>query len=209
MQPTPNQPPPLMERAQQGAGKPAPEQGPGFQKPDITGMYPPELKDSVDRIVAAGMKMMYSPDMREELMAEIKNSSPTPKKLAEAIVGLLLTLDKQTKGGLPEGAIFPAAVELLGEAAGVLIAAGTPVSQDDFEAAMQMTYALIGKALKIDPQKMMSAVEQAAGGAAPENEPGEGPAHEQAEGAPMEQQEEAAEAQGMPEPDETQPMRRA
>lgn len=193
----------LMQRAKGRAPQ-------GFQKPDIAQFTPPDVKDAVDRVVAAGQKVMYSPDMRQELMAEIQRKTPTSQKMAEAVTGLLLTLDKQTKGGIPMAAIFPAGLELMSEAAETLQAAGETVDQATYNEAAQMMFVLLGKKLGATEQQMMATAEQAAGGAesGAESEPGEGMAHEQAEAPPVEQQETANEAAGMPEDDE-QPMRGA
>lgn len=182
--------PSLMQRAK------APR---SFKKPDIGQFVSPDMKDAVARVVAAGHRMIYSPDMRQELRAEVQRDAPVPQKMAEAIVGLLLTLDKQSQGGLPMGAIFPAAIELLGEAAEILTAAGQTVTQDDFNQAAQLSFVLIGKKLGASDQQLMQAAQGAVGsGQQPmdgkmENEPGEGPEHEQAEGPDYEAREEAEE----------------
>jgi hypothetical protein len=142
--------------ADQGAEK--------FKRPDIQQFIPPDQADAVRRISAAGMKMMYSPDMRDQLMSNIKRNVSTPQKLAEAVTGLMLTLDKQSRGGLPVKAIFPAAMELLGEAAEVLSAAGQPVSQQDYNDAATLMFALIGRKLGGTDQQIMSAAQKMVGG---------------------------------------------
>lgn len=187
----------LMQRAKQGpptvGGEPAPydgaapenegapetaaeggqEEGGGepFKRPDISRLIPPEQRDAVDRIVAAAQKLMYSPDMKEELMAEIHRDTPVPQKMAEAVVGLLLTMDKQSKGGLPSAAIPAAGQELLGEAAEVLIAAGQPVTMDDYVNASQLMFVLLAKKMKI-PDEQIAAVGKA--GAPPQGAPPQG-----------------------------------
>lgn len=165
--------------------------GGGFKKPDVSQFVPPELADAVDRVVAAGHKIMYSPDMREELRAEVQRDAPTPQKLAEAVVGLLLTLDKQAKGGIPNGALFPAAIKLLGEGADLLSAAGQAVSQEDFNEAARMSFVLIGTKLGAKPEQIMQAAQGSVPRGAPamENEPGEGMQHETDEGPAVERQE--------------------
>lgn len=149
--------PSLMQRAKAPAG---------FKRPDIAQFVPADLKDAVARVVAAGHKMIYSPAMREELRAEVARDVPVPQKMAEAIVGLLLTLDKQSQGGLPMGAIFPAAIELLGEAAEILTAAGQQVTQADFNEALQMVFVLTGKKLGATDDQLMQTARQAAGAGA-------------------------------------------
>lgn len=174
--------PSLMQRAKAPAG---------FKRPDIAQFVPADLKDAVARVVAAGHKTIYSPAMREELRAEVARDVPVPQKMAEAIVGLLLTMDKQSQGGLPMGAIFPAAIELLGEAAEILTAAGQSVTQADFNEAAQLVFVLIGKKLGATDEQLMQTAQRAAGAGMMEDEPGEGPDHEMAEGPAYEQREDA------------------
>lgn len=195
------QTPSLMQRAKGGDTA-------GFKRPSTAQFVPPDQKDAVDRISAAGMKIMYSPEMREELKAEVARDVPPAQKMAEAVVGLMLTLDKQTKGGIPMPALFPAALDLLGEAAEVLTTAGQPVTQADYNEAAQMMFVLMARKLGAKDEEIMGEVEKMTGGQpGGEMEPGEGAGHEQAEAPAMEQQETQAEAQGLPEPDEQ--MRRA
>ena len=148
----------LMQKA--AAQKPA---GASFKKPDVSQFVPQAMHDTFQRVVAAGMKIMYSPDMKDEMDAAMQSQDPIPKKIADNTTGLLLTLDQQTKGGIPAGALFPAAVELAAEAADVLVAAGQAVSQEDFNDALLMMYAQIGKKLGGSDDELMQNAQQALG----------------------------------------------
>lgn len=189
------QTPSLMQRAQAKQPAPGPEAAPAadasaqpggeFQRPDIKALVPPEQADAVQRIVAAGMKLMYAPEMREELQAEVGREGPPAQKMAQGVVGLMLTMDKQAQGGLPNGAIFPAALELLGEAAEVLIAAGQPVTQEDYNEAVRMSIVLIAKALdpSATPEQVMGGLQQGMPPGLMEAEAGAAPAQPGAPGA--------------------------
>lgn len=166
------QKPSLLQRAKDSA--------PAFKKPDLSQFIPPEAKDAVDRVVAAGQRLMYAPDMREELQAAVDSQEPVPQKLANNVAGLVLTLDQQAQGGIPMAAIFPASMELLGEAAEVLAAAGQKVSQEDYNEAARTLFVVLGRKLGASDEQMMGAAQQAAGGRA-EPEGDETAAHEQAE----------------------------
>lgn len=192
----------LMQRAQSRAAQPPKA---GFNKPDPSAFIPKGAEDAVQRVVAAGMKTMYAPAMRKQLLNEINRQVPVPQKLAEGVVGLVLSLDKQTQGGIPQTAIFPAILMLLGEAAELLINAGQRVTQDDYNTAAQQAFVLYARKMGAKDEDIMGELrrQQAGlGGGAPQMEPGEGAAHEQAEAPAMEQQETDATAQGLPEPDE-------
>lgn len=131
----------------------------GFKKPDTAQFTPPAQKDAVERIVAAGMKVMYSPDMRDDVMQAVQSQDPVPQKLAKSVVGLMLMLDSKAKGGLPPEALFPAELELLGEACEVLEAAGQPVTMDDYNMAAQLIFVMTAKKLGATDEQVMS-VEQ-------------------------------------------------
>jgi hypothetical protein len=148
----------MMERAK----KAAPKEGAKFTAPDVRQFVPKELHDVVERITAAGVRFIYSPQAREQVEQDIASQKPTPQKLAESTLGLLLTLDGQTKGGLPADALFPAGLELLGEAAEILSAAGELVTQEDYNEAARMLFVMASKKLGMSDEDVMGVAEQAA-----------------------------------------------
>lgn len=152
---------------------------PRFKRPNVEQFIPEQARDAVQRVVAAGMKVMYAPEMRQEIIKEVQSDAPTAQKMAESVTGLMLMLDRKSQGGIPLQAIFPAAMELLGEAGEVLSAAGEPVTQADYNEAAQMLFINIGRKLGASDEQMMGAAQQAAGSAEPE--PGEDQAHESGE----------------------------
>ena len=140
----------------------------GFKKHNIDQFIPPELKDIVDRVVAAGMKVMYSDDMKEDILDEIKRDVPPAQKMAEATVGMVLMLDQRSKG-IPMAALFPVAMKLLDESAEILVAAGQPVTQEDYSDAARRVFVLMGQKLGATPDQIM----EGAGSGVPPEEPGE------------------------------------
>ena len=132
--------------------------GGGYKAPDWKSLTPPPVVDTVERIVAAGAKLMYAPDTRDELKDAVKADVPVDQKLADNVLGLLLMLDQKAKSGLPVEALFPAGVALMDEAAQVLQAAGQPVTQDDFDGAMMRLYTLMAKKLGASDDDAMKAI---------------------------------------------------
>lgn len=128
-----------------------------FKRPDLTSFIPPELKDAVARVSAAGQKLMYSPDMRDELLQAVQSDVPVPQKMAENVAGLILTLDSQAPKGIPEGAIFPAALDLMAEAAEVLTKAGTQVTTEEYNEAARMIFVILGRKLGLKDEQLMAA----------------------------------------------------
>lgn len=153
----------ILDKAQPASG--------GFTKPDIAPFIPQGMEDVVARLTAAGMRLLYSPAMREEVMQAVQSDMPVPEKLGQNATGLILMLDKKAPQGIPSEAMFPAALQLLGECAEVLAAAGQPVTQDDYnEAAMHIMIEL-GRRLGATDEQLMQAAQQAGGGAEQPMEP--------------------------------------
>lgn len=159
----------LMQRAkaQKGAGA-------NFTPQDPRKFVPPEQHDAVDRVVAAGIRLMYSPPMAEERQQAIQSQDPVPKKIADNVTGLLLTLDQRAKGGIPQQVIFPAAVILTNEAANLLVHASQSVTQDDYNESLQILYVQLGKKLGASDDQLMQGAQDALakgnGGMAPEEQ---------------------------------------
>jgi hypothetical protein len=151
------QTPSLLQRAK--TEEPAQESG-AFKRPNVKQMVPPKQADAVDRVVAAGMRYIYSPDMKQEVMAAVQSQEPMAQKLGSNVAGLILTLDNQSQGGIPVEAMFPAAVELLGESAEMMVSAGQPVTQEDFNTAALLTMAILAKKLGASDQDITAAVTQ-------------------------------------------------
>ena len=141
-----------------------------LQKPDIAPFIPKGMEDPVARVVAAGMKLMYAPEMRPRLMAHVQSDKASIQTLAQGVTDLIKQLEARSnggQGGIPQAALFPAAMQLLGEAADVAQASGQPITQDEYNQAAQLMFALIGKQVVhgTDKQLMLGAANVVAGGA--------------------------------------------
>ncbi len=73
---------------------------------------PPQLQEAYQRIVAAGMKVMFSPQTGGMMVQQLKSSPDMVKNLSTGIAGLMAILFKQSKN-MPQQLIVPAALELL------------------------------------------------------------------------------------------------
>lgn len=74
-----------------------------------------EEQDQYDRVVMAGMKVMFENETtRNQIADRLKADKEHPaKSLADTASMLMIQLDQQTDGNIPETVILPAAVELL------------------------------------------------------------------------------------------------
>ncbi len=136
---------------------------PAFKRPDLGPFIPKGQEDAVARLVAAGMKTMYSPAMKDEVMAAIQADQPVGQKIGENAAGLVLTLMQQAQGKVPPEAIFPAAAELMSECAEMLVAAGQPVSQEDWKDGFYTLIAVLGKKMGGTDEQIMSEMGKYAG----------------------------------------------
>ncbi len=75
----------------------------------------PEEQDFYERIVLAGDKIIFGDEKaRESIVKKLKLDAKEPaKSLADATALLMIQLDDQTGGTIPETVILPAAAELL------------------------------------------------------------------------------------------------
>lgn len=117
--------------AQAGAGAPpqqAPQQVPQEQpqpQPSIAptgeGEVSDESQDIYDRVVTAGMKVLYEDEnTKQQIVSRLQADSDNPAKtLADTVTMLMIQLDQQAGGKIPEDVIIPAAVELLEQTADI------------------------------------------------------------------------------------------
>jgi hypothetical protein len=152
---------------------------PSFKRPNVKAFIPKGQEDAVARVVAAGMKVMYSPEMREEVMAAVQADQPVGMKLGQNVAGLVLTLDQQAPNGIPVEALFPAAGGLLIESADTLQAAGIKVTQEDFDEGMRVALTILAKKMGATDEQIMQEAQKRVGGQSvgdgmpAEEEPGE------------------------------------
>ena len=108
---------------------------------------PPELMEQFERVVLAGKKVMYSPQMEDTIKEELAGDGPIEKKLAFAVAGLIAMLDKQAKPKLPVKVIVPAAIELLYDAADFISNAGLApaITPEQLKTATQAMVMLVLK----------------------------------------------------------------
>lgn len=136
----------------------------GIQMPD-------ELKEAYERVVAAGMQVMFSKDSNKAAVDSIqRGDGPLAQRLGMAIAGLLGMIVKESNNTVPPQVVIPAGVELLAQAADFLRKAGLEkVNNKVIGDAMDVMITAILQAGKLDVQKIAGFIEQKArqGGGAP------------------------------------------
>lgn len=125
----------------------------------------PQQQEQLQRIVAAGMKVMFSQQTHQLMLDSMQGEGPVEQKLAQGVVGLMGMLWSESKGSIPPSLIIPAATVLMAEAADFMNQAGQPVTPEQFGAATEMMIDLLLKQGGVDSNKLAAAAD--GGGGAP------------------------------------------
>ena len=81
---------------------------------------PPELQEAYDRIVLAGMKVLFNEGTNRELLKRIEGPGPIGIRLGKGMATLMLLLFKQSNETMPPNVMIPAGIYLLAQAADFL-----------------------------------------------------------------------------------------
>jgi hypothetical protein len=73
----------------------------------------PDQQDAYQRIVAAGMKVMYSREMNQQLLAGLNDAPDRLTATADGIIGILGLLFKQSRNTMPVAPMIMAGQALL------------------------------------------------------------------------------------------------
>lgn len=74
----------------------------------------PQEQEAYEKVVLAGMKILYDDKTRDKVLAMVKQSKDDPARaMAMAAQTLILQMDEQSGGTIPQEIILPAAAEIL------------------------------------------------------------------------------------------------
>jgi hypothetical protein len=122
-----------------------------------------ELGDAYDRVLTAGMKMMYSPDNAQLLQQLITDEKiPVENKLGEGVANLLVMMDNAGNGTIPKEVLVPVGVALLLEATDYLYEIGIEVTEEQLGNALLLMIEGVFVGYGIDPKKMEQFVDDLA-----------------------------------------------
>ena len=160
-----------------------------------------DLGDAYDRVLTAGMKMLYSAENSQVVTQLIEDQEiPMANKLGEGVANLLVMMDNQGNGTIPKEVLVPVGVALLFEAADFMFELGIEVTDTDLSDALELMVRAVFVGYGVDPEMIEKVVDDMAAKLGfDETETGkklaEGPAPEP-ETAPAPVSEEAAFEQG-------------
>jgi hypothetical protein len=157
---------------------------------------PQNLRATFERVVLAGMKIFYSPKMKQMIQQEIAKPGPVEKKLAEGVAGLMALIDSQAKKGLPREILIPAGIELLYEVAEFLSETGQiKVTPEQLQQAATYLAVIIAKRYGASDQQIQQMLQAQGGQAAAQPAEPAAPAEPADEEIPPADEEEEEEEQ--------------
>lgn len=122
---------------------------------------PPELQEAYDRVVIAGMKVMFSKESHKLMLDELQKEGPIAQKLGMGIAGLMLLLFKESNETIPPQVIIPAGVNLLSRAADFIRKSGIDsITNADIGDAMELMISTILQKFGVSPEQMEQMLNQ-------------------------------------------------
>ena len=119
---------------------------------------PPNLQEPYQRVVLAGMKVMFSKETHSTMIEELNKPGAMGKKLGEGIAGLMLLLFQQSRKTMPPQLLIPAGTYLLAQAADFAKKSGQPVTNADVAQGTTIMINTILPKFGVDPNKLAANV---------------------------------------------------
>jgi len=122
---------------------------------------PADLQEGFDRVVLAGMKVMFSEETHSQVLQQLEGQGPIAQKLGQGVAGLMLMLFKESNQTMPPQLLIPAGIELLMQAVDFVKRGGLAKPTDkDIGDAMQIMIEVIMEKFGQSPDKIASLVDQ-------------------------------------------------
>lgn len=116
---------------------------------------PPELQNAYERLVIAGMKIMFEKKTNKILLQQLQRDVPMANRLGEGGAALVLILWDRSNQTMPPQLIIPVGTELIVQAADFAKQTGlATITNQDLGDGVQVFLDVIFKKFNIDPQKL-------------------------------------------------------
>ena len=130
----------------------------------VDAKVPPADKAAYDKIVLAGMKVMFSKETHGQLVQGLQESQDKLKTAVEGIIGILGILYQESRNTMPPGPMILAGQSLMMEALDFMEQGGMlEVTPDVLGEATQMYIETLLPKLGMTPEKMQAVMAQAQG----------------------------------------------
>jgi hypothetical protein len=122
---------------------------------DAENAVPAELRSAFQRILQAGLTIIYAPETRDELMQELNKPGDIAENIGEGAAKLYVLLLNKSKGTMPPKAGVKAVTVCMCEVLGFLEEAGrVKVTADVVDNATKAMSAYILQLMHVTPDKM-------------------------------------------------------
>jgi hypothetical protein len=122
---------------------------------------PAELQEAYEKVVVAGMKIMYSKESHRVMLEEIKRPGPMGERLGKGITGLMLLMIKESNNTMPPAVVIPAGIKLMMEAVDFLRKTGiADPTNEEIGQGMETFISMILQQFGADPAKLEGALSQ-------------------------------------------------
>lgn len=145
---------------------------------------PPNLQKAYERIVLAGMKVMFDPQTHEMALKELDREGPIEDRVSNGVTGLMLLLWQQSNQTMPPQLVVPAATTLYMQAADFMAKSGEPMDKQQLSAGLIKTISNLLEKFGVDQQKIQMLFSGGADPAAAMQKAGVSPAEQAQAGQP-------------------------
>lgn len=122
---------------------------------------PPELQEAYDRVVLAGMKIMFTKDSHKLMLKELQKPGPVGQKLGQGIAGLMLILVKESNNSIPPAVLIPAGIQLMMQAVDFMRQTGMEkVTNQDIGDGMELMIMTLMEKFGASPEKVQQMLNQ-------------------------------------------------
>jgi hypothetical protein len=122
---------------------------------------PPDMQEAYDRVVVAGMKIMFSKETHGVMLKEMQKEGPVAQRLGQGVAGLMLVMVKESNETMPPQIIIPAGVELLMQAVDFMKKTDLAnPTNEEIGQAIQIMITTIMEKFGVDPAKFEQMLNQ-------------------------------------------------
>jgi hypothetical protein len=125
---------------------------------------PPQFHEAYTRTCAAGMKILFDKNTHDMVAQYLQKPGDTGMKIGSGIASVVLYVYKQSNQTLPPQVLVPAGLYLVAQALDYVKKTNSlPVTPQDEGKAMQAMLGIVLQKFHIDPDKMLSTIDQHGG----------------------------------------------
>jgi hypothetical protein len=122
---------------------------------------PPEMQEAYMRVVAAGMKVLFSKETHPMILEQLDAPGDNATKLGQGIARVVVFLFNQSNGTMPQDVIVPAAMILLIKVADFVNQSGKgDISDEEIGKAMEVLIDSLFEGFGADRSELDAAMAQ-------------------------------------------------